>query len=145
MILHPQMIEILIRRQQREVFDRAGRPTGDVSRQLLDDREGAFAAAVAQRVGDLCPCADPFCGRRTDPEQVAEIRDHPLVTRLDEPVLVEALNLLFEDFRLLAEDLEEILERLTVFHVPLTVNGGQQGVERLGVVATHGIWTSLMS
>src|SRR5205085_6191617 len=77
-------------------------------------------------------------GRQTgDPEQVAEVRQHPRRGRLDELVVVELLQVLLEDRDLVGDHLEERGERLALLGVPDAVDRRQELVQPLRGVC-HG-------
>ena len=90
-----EVVDRLAERQQTGGLDRSGGPTGDVRGKLLEQRDRALASPVSQRVGDLSSgdgCAEARRGHRAPADQLTEIRQDPILCRLHEEVVVEALD-----------------------------------------------------
>ena len=104
----PDVVEVLGRRQPEEELDDGGIPRGDVDGQRFQHGRGHLAPSEADRVGDVCPSA-PQLPLKLWVEwlishQVGDVRDRPLGTRLDELVVVELVDVLFESRDLLGDD-----------------------------------------
>src|SRR5262245_13742519 len=105
------MVHVLRRREAFEELHHTGLPSGDVERELLEHRRGAFAAQVGDRVGDLGP-------RRGDPrgliverpvsDEITDVGDHPIGGRLRELVVIELIETLLDDAELRLHDVEQL-------------------------------------
>src|SRR5262249_4393632 len=113
-------------------LDRPRPPSGHVVRELLEHRDGALPPPVAERVRDVCaqaPGARPDRVQAAHAEQVADVGDDPRVARLDEPVLVEALDVALDDVRLALEHFEQRLEGTAALDVAHAVERREELVE----------------
>ena len=83
----------------------------------------------------------PSIGSRpADAEQVADVRHDPLLAGLDEPVVVEALDVGLEDPQLLLDDRQQRAQLLAALaRVARAVDGGQQPVEVVASGAHRGL------
>ncbi len=79
--LEPQMVEVLGPPQQLEELDCVGAPAGDVTRQLLQHRQGALASPVVDRLGDIDPGPRPGVVDGVVGHQVADVGDDPIAGR----------------------------------------------------------------
>ena len=96
-----------MRGEQLEVLDGPRAPAGHVARELLEHRDGALGAPVRDRVGHEAALAERRTLDRQQPahaEQVADVRHDPLLAGLDEPVVVEPLDVGLEQVELLLGD-----------------------------------------
>ena len=142
-----QVVDVLRPAKQPVELDRAGRPAGHVARQLLQHRQRALAAAIADRVGHLAPRDQDLVARaalraahlswlarfmhKLIADQIADVRHDPILRRLDEPVVVELANVLLDDGDLLADDGQQRLERVALVGVADAVDGRQQIVQAI--------------
>ena len=98
-----EVVHALIGNQPLEELDGDGGPARHIHDQLFEREQRALAAAIADGVGHL---GAPALGRGADfvrrvrTHQIADIGDHPRGAGLDELVVVELLDVLFEDRRL---------------------------------------------
>ena len=108
----PKVIHVLGRCQQLEEFDRAGVPAGGVARQLLQYRRRSLAPTVGQRVCHLGTPAEGS-GRQsmpaTRPDQIADVGHCPLCTSLDELIIVELGDILFQNRHLFGDHRKKLL------------------------------------
>jgi hypothetical protein len=109
MIEQPDVVHVLRRDQMLEELDDARVPPGDVARQLL--QHGGCSLAPAKRNGMRhlgARARDP--GRNSmQPaiaDQVADVRHDPFGAGLDELVVIELVEILFEHGDLLGQDTE---------------------------------------
>ena len=70
--VHAQVVELLGPAQKFEERDGVGAPAGDVTRQLLEHRQGALAAPVGDRLGDVGPGVLPGLAERTERGRAVE-------------------------------------------------------------------------
>jgi hypothetical protein len=143
------VIELLVPAEQLEELDRLRRPARHVPGQLLEDRRRAFPSPVAQRIGDeraLVPVQRRRTAEASHAEQVAEVRDHPRLAGLDEPVVVELLDIGPEHAELVIDHVQEALERAADARVADAVDGRQEVVqpvhERTSTMAPAGSSTT---
>ena len=62
-------------------------------------------------------------------DQVADVGHHPVLAGLDEPVLVELGDVVFDDVHLLGDHLQQGAQRIALLGVAQAVDGRQQVVE----------------
>jgi hypothetical protein len=78
-----------------EELHHLGVPAGDVVGQLLQQADGALAAAVTDRVGDVEPLAAGVEAlHQPRAEQLGDVGDHPVVAGLDRLVLPQPVDAL---------------------------------------------------
>ena len=132
-VTQPDVVEFLGRRQERKELDGFGRPTTDVARQALEDRRGPLAPAVGQRVRDDGALREGRAAGRWDqplhPEQVADVGHHPLIAGLDEPVLVQLVDVILQCLELLLKDREHRLENIALVRIGDAVDRREEVVE----------------
>ena len=90
---------------------------------------------IADGVGDLGPGAGDAGGRavqRPVADQAADVGRRPVGAGLDELVVVELLDVLLDDGRLLGDHAEQLAQREALVGVAEPVDRRQQGVEALG-------------
>ena len=101
-------------------------------------------APVRDRVGDEAALAERRALDRQQPahaEQVADVRHDPLLAGLDEPVVVEPLDVGLEDAQLLLDDRQQRAQLVAALvRVAVAVDRGQQPVQ---VVARRRSWRAL--
>ena len=134
-VARPDMVHPLGGGDHQEIFDHARRPAGDVARELLQHRGGSQAPPEADGVGDLGPGAGDARGRavqRPIADQAADVGRCPVGAGLDELVVVELLDVLLDDGRLLGDHAQQLPKREALLGVADAVDGRQQGVEALG-------------
>ena len=71
--------------------------------------------------------------------QVADIGGHPMIAGLDELVVVELLDILFERLELRRDQRDQRAQRVALLLVANAVDRGQQRIQALGVEGAHGI------
>jgi len=122
-----------------EPLDDMRLPPGDVPRDLLEDCHGSLAAAIVDRLGDV-----PALTRWIEPvdeirgQEVAEIRNDPVVGGLDRLVGPQPVDAAADDRGLCADSPGELLEWSRdgrVVTVAGPVDAGKQLPEAIGVVA----------
>ena len=132
------MVHVLGGGEALEEFDAPRRPSGDVAGQLLQHRHGPLAAAVAQGVGHVAAQVDVGFADgldRRDAEQIANIGHHPRLAGLDEPVVVELVDVPLDGGEFGVDDGQQRPERAVVLGVAGSVEGGEQVVQ--AVAAGH--------
>ena len=122
------------------------RPPCHVARQLLEQRQRALAAAIAQCVGHFAArqqhgIAGPRVGakarlagfvNRLVTDQVGDVRNDPGLAGFDEPVVVELQQVVFEMVRLFGDHLKQRAQRLALRAVVESDHRRQQFVEPVG-------------
>ena len=114
-------------------------PPRDVQRQLLQDLDGALAAPVVDRLGDVQTLGPRVeFGDQVRGEKVAEIGDDPVVAGLDRLVSPHPVHAPPDDGYLLADPVEQFPQRagaVEAVGVGGAVDRREQLPEPLGVVA----------
>ena len=126
------VLRVLRRPEQLKELDGLGPPAGDVVGELLEHGQRPLAPSVRERVGDVAAHAAGLRADRVEPphaEQFADVGDDPGVAGLDEPVLVELLDVALDELALALEDVQQRLERVAVLDVAGAVDRRQQLVE----------------
>src|SRR5262249_37433437 len=134
------MVQVLSGVDKLEELYYSSGPIGDIASHLLQHGCRPFAAAVAERVSDEGAGAEgPSADRLqpTDAQEVADIRRHPFLARLDEPVLIKPGDVGVQSAKFGFEDGHEGAQRFALFAVTDTVDRGEQVVETAGR-GTHG-------
>src|SRR5205085_624333 len=131
--------------EQLEELDDVCVPARRIARELFEHGGCAFAPPVGERVRDLRAIAETGSGpseqtARTD--QIADVRHNPFGARLDELIVIELRQVLFEHADLFGDDRKQRLERFALFRVARAIDGRQQRVELLYVEA-HGNTSNL--
>ena len=154
--LRPQVIQLLRRRQPLEELDRARGPAGHVAREQFQHWRRPLAPAVGHGMAHLRARGARARARRqpADAEQIAEIRQRPRRGGLDELIVVELFETLFEHGHLARHELDQFAQRagspvagrvgsvgVRQFGVARAEMGGQQVPELVGSEA-HGDFTS---
>lgn len=137
-IVEPDVIDVLVLDQALEELDRDARPAGGVTRHLFQHGAGALALPVGERVGDIGAqraLAELAQGTRSD--EIAEIGDDPVLAGLDEPIVVERVDVLLDDFQLAGKDLHQGLKGTALVSVEGADMAGQQAVEPVAAAVTH--------
>ena len=140
-----RVVQLLRAIEQLEELDRARRPAGDIARQVFEQRERAFATTVADEIGDFparhqhpVQCASIGTQRlrrrarrrrRTEAEQIGDIRHRPVVGGLDEPVVVQMRDIVFDHIHLFGDRAQQRLQRIAVFGVADAVDRRQIAVQ----------------
>ncbi len=134
--MQPHMIVVLRPAKQLEEFHRARRPSGDITRELLQHRRRPLATTVAERIGDARALADDTSGidreQTTHPHQIADVRHYPFVAGLDEPVLVQTGDILLDNCCLLGYNRDHRLQWLPLLRITYAIDRRQQVVEVVG-------------
>ncbi len=130
----------------------AGRPPGDVGGQLLEQCQRALPAPVPDRVCQVAPGREDPVQRpvprphraglarlvqRLVADQVAKVGQYPVLAGLDEPVVVQAADVVLDHADLLRDHLQQRAQWLALGAVPQTVDDGQQLVEPIRRVGRH--------
>src|SRR5678815_1478233 len=138
-----QVVDVLRPAEQLEELDRARGPAADLAGELLEQRERALAPARRDQVGDLAArdqdatdCAArgrrwAGLGDRPVADQIADVRNDPVIGGLDEPVLVELGDVVLDDIDLLGDDLEQGLERIAAVCVPDANDRRQERIQAI--------------
>ena len=146
-----RMIDGLRHPQQPVALYSAAGPAGRLGGELVEQGECPLATAVADGVGQFAPrheepvtqCPFGSCDGSRLPslvhgpvtDQVGDVRNDPVLARLDEPVFVELLDIVLDDVGLLGDDPKQAAERLARLGVADTDIGRQQIVEAVEVAA----------
>ena len=134
------MVEVLRPGEQGVELDGARRPAATSRGQLLEQRQRALARRERDGVGDLAardqgPCAPRApagdvgipsrarIGERPVADQVTDVGHDPVLAGLDEPVVVELVDVVLDQIDLLADD-------------------AQQGAQRVALPASRMRWTA---
>ena len=116
-----EMIDGLRASEERVVLDGARGEAADVVRELLELRERAATAKVAQVIRDRAPRR--LAGERDFvSDQIADVRHDPVLARLDEPVLVELGDVFLDEVHLLGDRAQQIAQRVAMFLVALAID-----------------------
>ena len=122
------VVDVLGGAQQLKELDGPGPPVGHIPRQLFQDRSGALAATVAQRVGDIGAVGiDPGAPdgvQRRHAQQIADIGQDPRIGGFDEPVLVQPFDIGLDQLELALNDGEQRPQGFALGAVPQPVDGG---------------------
>ena len=146
--IHVKVVDVLSHREQAVELHRAGRPAAHRFGQVLQNRQRALAAAEADGVGHLATRHDDAlarqgpssrralgqCADRRVADERADIGHDPVLARLDEPVFVEAGDVLFDHADLLGDDAQQRAQRRALIGVAQPVDDGDEIVEAVGVV-----------
>jgi hypothetical protein len=98
--------------QTTEEFDDFDVPSGDVAGDLVRGRDGAFAATVANRLGDIQSLPALIeVGHWNDVQQSANVRDQPVVAGFDRLIVPHAVDVAAEDRRLSADAIDHLAQR----------------------------------
>src|SRR5207248_4060527 len=111
-----------------ELYRRSG-PACCVAGETFDDCAGPFPPPVAQGIADPGACAE--ARRRDRPraahrQQIADIRDDPLLAGLDEPVLVHPLDVALDGGDLRFDHADERAQGRAGLRVAYAVDGREQ-------------------
>src|SRR5260370_4076194 len=152
--LEVQGVNILRPAEQPVELDCSCRPTCYVSGEIFQQRQGALAPAMEDRVGDIAAWNEDFITQPfLDSEhvawfyglvdslvtnQIANIGNHPVLASFDEPVLVELGNIILNDIYLLGDDPQQCLERPTLFRVTLAVDSWQELIQTIRIFIHRG-------
>src|ERR1022692_1455356 len=122
------MVQILSGCKELKKLNYPRRPTGDIERQLLQHRCSSLATTVVERVGNvgalgIRPRASGV--KRPHTKQITNVRDHPLLAGLDEPVLIQAGDVRFEHVILVLNQSQQGAKWLSLSRITQTVEGGQ--------------------
>ena len=138
------MIEVLHPAEPAVELHRARRPAGRVAGQVFQQRQRALAPARVDRVGHVgarrqhaaeAGVAAPVLaqrgrlGQQAVTEQVADIRHHPVVAGLDEPVVVQPGDVLFEHIGLAGQHAQEVAQRPALLRIAHAIDHRQQVVQ----------------
>ncbi len=129
--LGPQVVQVLRRAEQLEQLDGARGQAGDVAGELLEDGRRPLSAAVRDRVRDLGARGQGRGRQPGDPEQVADVGQHPRRARLDELVVVEPVEVVLEHPELGRDDVEQLVQGPLVA-VAEAVDRGQELEQAVG-------------
>ncbi len=144
--------------EQLEVLDNMRIPLCHVADELFQQRDRAFALAVADRVGNVAPQARRrACARQLIAHQVADVGDGPFRARLDKLIVVELCQVFLQHSDLFRKHLHQRVERHLEFvdsawaylteqrgvagqllQVADAIDGGQEIIQGIEVKA-HGI------
>ena len=94
-----------------KALDDVGLPPGHVAGDLLEHRQRALAAAVMDRLCDLQALSARVVADQPGPEQVADVRDDPVVARLDRLVGPQPIDAAPSDRHLSPDAGEQLLKR----------------------------------
>src|SRR6266540_2804272 len=140
------MLDVLRRLEELEELDGLRAPAGHVEGELLEHANGPLAPSVAKRVRDVCTLARSARGDRIQAagaEEVSDVRDDPRLARLDEPVVIEAGDVVVYDRGLLGQDLNERSQLAELLLVAETMQDREQLVHVVG--RDHGVGTTLIA
>jgi hypothetical protein len=136
-----QMIDVLRPAEERVRLDGAGGKSGDVVRQLLEQRERAAAAQIADVVRHRAARRE---GARASvrlhdlvSDEIADVRHDPLLARLDEPVFVELRDVALDEIHLLGDRAQQIAQRVALLLVALPVDDGEEIEETVDGATLH--------
>jgi len=98
--------------QPPEELDDACIPSRDVVRDLLEDRNRAFATAVVNGLGNVDSLAAPVkVGNKSCGEQVSNVGDDPVVAGLDRLIFPEAIHAAAKDGGLRSDAVRKFTQR----------------------------------
>ena len=86
------MIEVLRPAQVLAQLDTAAGPAGEIQRQPLDGSERALAASQRDRVRHIGANGARLAFEVRRAEEIADVRDDPVLARVDEQVVIELLD-----------------------------------------------------
>ncbi len=141
LVLRPQVVHVLRRREQLKELDGARGPARHVAGQLLKHRRRALATPVADGVGHLGARAEGRSagGRQArDADEIADVGEHPRRGRLHELIVVELLQIVLQHVGLIGYDRQQCAQGAARLRVARAIDGGQHREEFFGVVS-HGI------
>ena len=95
--------------EQLEKLDRARVPARDITRELLEHRSGAFAAAITDGIrhfGARRELVRPDWMQRAITDQVADVRQHPWRAGFDKLIVVKLLEIFLQNSDLLCDERE---------------------------------------
>jgi hypothetical protein len=108
-------------------------------------------AIPGRRLGTVCGRRLTLVMHRQVSDQISDVGHDPIVSGLDEPIFVQAGDVLFRDDHLLRYDTQQRLERVVLVGVAQAVNYGNQLVQavRISTVCFHvasspAIWARLL-
>ncbi len=161
--LRPLVLKKLGPAEELEKLDDMRRPAGHVARQFLQHRRRRLALPVVDRVRHIGARADrerrqqagagevgnhglggirlgdpPGIVKRAIAYEVADIGNHPVLTGLDEQVLVEPRDVGVDHRTLGGQDRQQRLQLVTPRGVALAINRREKRVQIVAAVA-HGI------
>jgi hypothetical protein len=157
--VEPEVVKRLVEGQQREELDRPRRPAGEVGRELFEQGQGALAAPGRDGVGDVAAREaqltvghavsrkpDARAGGRLKAEEVGQIGNYPWLAGLDEPVVVETIDVPLDDRDLLRDHLQQRPQRLVALGVAQPVDSRQQVVEPVArpVLRAHRVTSAMV-
>src|SRR5262249_37473206 len=108
------MLHILGRGELFEILNNTGIPVSHVARQLLDNRGRAFAPAVCNGIGDLGALTETCVWKHlqaSSANQISDIRHDPFRASFYELIVIQLLQVLFENRYLLGDNRQQSLER----------------------------------
>jgi hypothetical protein len=136
----PYVVHVSRRDEALEELDRAGGPAGEVVCQLLEHRRGPLASPVRERVGDERPLTERSGTERQQPsnaQQVADVGDDPLLARLDEPVVVQLLDVGLEEVDVARDDAQQGAQLVLLRLIAHPVDGREQVVQPVALGGVH--------
>ena len=135
------MIDMLRNRQPLEELHGQHRPSRNLARDLLDRSRGALGLPVAQHVGDVAAQEPGLIhadlAHRARADQLGDVGQRPGFAGLDEPVVVELVDVALENAQLGAHDLHQCLKRPALFGVQCSEMAGQALEQVTGLAVTH--------
>ncbi len=122
--LRERVVDVLGDRQVLVELHGSCGPAGDARRELLEGAQDALSAPVADGVGHIRAVVG---GRRRQlhVEQVGDIRDRPRLTGLDELVVVERADVIFDALALGVDNRQKRAQHLAVICVASAVHRRQ--------------------
>ena len=135
------MIDVLAPDQPLEELDRHDRPAGDVPGHLLKHRGRPLGLAIAEHVGDEAAhprFAAAYVLQPARADQGGDIGYHPRLAGLDEPIVIELVDVALDDVELFGEQGGQGLERPARFRVSVPMMLRKEVEQGLGRPVTHG-------